>query len=138
MAASTDEIRLEIVNYKRKTDAPRIHRVSLVRTYLLERGIMISWFYKETGINQMQFSKIERQKRHPPGTFRAAASLALGEPEKNLFVEVTLANPDDLVVERDPVDDRRVVSVGYRERAANGHEKIVTIWKLADAPWRSR
>lgn len=125
------------VDYSRQTDRLKTYRISLIRTYLIERGIQISWFLRQTGATESQFHKVERGDRQPPGTYRAAASLALGEAEDRLVLKVQARDREDIVIERDEADHRRITRVKVVDRhGPNTVEDVV--WALEDAPWVAR
>ena len=123
--------------YQRRKTAPKTYRVSVIRTYLIERGIAVSWFLRQTGATDSSFHKIEAGRRQPPGTYRAAASLALGESEDNLVVKVEATGWDQIEIVRDPAEPRRILEVNKVEK--HGANAVRTpVWKLADAPWVAR
>jgi hypothetical protein len=130
-------MRLADLPYKRRTEVEKIYRVSVIRTYLVERGIGISWFLRQTGATPTSFRKIESGARQPPGTYRAAASMALGEHEDNLVGKVEAGSRDEIEIVRDEVDPRRITEIHRLERhGPNTVRKLV--WELAKAPWVSR
>lgn len=120
--------------YRRTTTRPRKFYVSLVKTYMLERGIGVGWFCKQTNTRPEAFSKIENGKRQPPGSWRAAASMALGERESELFIAIEMADSSNIAIVRDPSEPRRILEVGVRE-IVGGEETIRRVWSLDDAPW---
>jgi transcriptional regulator with XRE-family HTH domain len=123
--------------FNRKTAKRKTFYISLVKTYLIERGITVAWFCKQVGITPDAFSKIETGKRNAHSLFRAAASMALGEDEKNLALKVVVPSRENIDIERDPKDPRRIISVSIVEMKPSGVD-VSPIWKLEEAPWRAR
>lgn len=124
--------------YTRRGETKRVYWVSLVKTYLIERGITVAWFCKQIGTTPDALSKIETGKRNAHSIFRAAASMALGEDEANLTLRIVARSRENIDIERDPKNNSRVLSVSLVERLGNGQTQVTPLWKLEEAPWRAR
>lgn len=110
--------------------------ISLVKTYLIERGLGIKWFADQINITPSQFGKIERGERQAPGTFRAAAALLLQVPVDDIILRVEANKRSDIIFERDPENESRIIRVLVEEKAGNGKVMERVVWELARAPWR--